>query len=78
MVDTDDVQGYRTKFENQMDRLAGADARDREAIEDWIVHLRANDGKVESLGTVVGHLNRIRLNAERAHSLSSSSRASVT
>ncbi|PSQ48327.1 integrase, partial [Halobacteriales archaeon SW_6_65_15] len=32
-----------------------------------VVHLRASDADVDSLGTVVGHLNRCRLSAERAH-----------
>lgn len=69
MVDADDVQGYRTKYENQMDLLESADIdqRDRSTINDWIVHLRTNDPDVDSLGTVVGHLNRIRLAAERAN-----------
>lgn len=69
MVDVTDVQGYQTKLENQLDLLdfADIDERDRDAIDSWIVHLRANDPDVESLGTVVGHLNRIRLAAERGH-----------
>lgn len=69
MVDVSDVQGYREKFENQRERLEDADIddRDREAIRRWVVHLRANDPSVGSLGTVVGHLNRIRLASERAH-----------
>jgi integrase len=69
MVDVTDVQGYRTKFDNQMELLEDADIddRDRDAIDRWVVHLRANDPEVDSLGTVVGHLNRIRLSAERGH-----------
>ena len=69
MVDTDDVQGYRRKYENQLNRLENADIdeNDREQIWKFVVHLRTNDSDVDSLGTVVGHLNRIRLTAERAH-----------
>jgi integrase len=69
MVDVDDIQGYSQKFENQREKLAESDKlteADREAIGDWMVHLRTNDSSVESIGTVVGHLNRIRLCAERA------------
>jgi integrase len=69
MVDVTDVQGYRTKFDNQRALLetADIDERDRDAIDRWVIHLRANDPDVSSLGTVVGHLNRIRLAAERGH-----------
>lgn len=67
MARVDDVQGYRRKYENQMDLLESADIddRDRDAIDTWVTHLRANDTEVGSLGTVVGHLNRIRLSSER-------------
>lgn len=69
MVDVTDVQGYQRKFDNQRELLGDAniDGRDRSAIDRWVVHLRANDPEVGSLGTVVGHLNRIRLAAERGH-----------
>lgn len=69
MVDTEDVQGYQTKYENQMTLLdeADIDEYDRDAIHNWVIHLRTNDSDVDSLGTVVGHLNRIRLTAERAN-----------
>jgi len=69
MVDVTDVQGYETKFENQKALLERSDDladADRDAIERWVVHLRTNDPEVDSLGTVVGHLNRIRLAAERS------------
>ena len=69
MVDVTDVQGYETKFKNQKELLANSDdvdEADREEIQRWIVHLRTNDPDVDSLGTVVGHLNRIRLAAERS------------
>jgi len=64
MVDTDDVQKYEQKFENQrrLLREADIDERDRGAIESFIRH---EDGRVE-LGTLVGNLNRVRLSAERA------------
>lgn len=68
MADATDVQGYRDKFDGQMDRLENAsiDDRDRDAIKRFIVHCRANDSAIDSLGTVVGHCNRLRLAAERA------------
>jgi integrase len=69
MADVDDVQGYGSKFENQREKLAESDAlddRDRREITRWLAHLRTNDTDIESLGTVVGHLNRIRLAAERS------------
>lgn len=69
MVDTSDVQGYHRKFDNQMDRLENADIDedDRDAIRRFIAHCRANDSTIGSLGTVVGHLNRLRLASERGH-----------
>ncbi|EMA42637.1 tyrosine-type recombinase/integrase [Halococcus saccharolyticus] len=68
MVDATDVQGYRDKYDGQMERLdeADIDDRDRDAIERFIVHCRTNDSDIDSLGTVVGHLNRLRLSAERS------------
>lgn len=68
MVDVEDVQGYRTKLANQQELLetAAIDEADREAIGRFVTHLRANDPDVESLGTVVGHLNHARLAAERS------------
>lgn len=69
MAKVTDVQGYRRKYDNQMDRLESADIdeRDRTEIRRFVAHLRTNDPAVESLGTVVGHLNALRLSAERAH-----------
>ena len=66
MVDADDVQGYGTKLQNQLDKLEDAeiDERDHEKISRWITHLRVHESINE--GTVVGHLNRLRLSAERA------------
>lgn len=68
MVDANDVQGYRDKFDGQIDRLESADIddRDREAINRFIVHCRTNDTDIGSLGTVIGHCNRLRLAAERS------------
>lgn len=66
MVDADDVQGYGTKLQNQLDKLEDAeiDERDRDEINRWITHLRVHESINE--GTVVGHFNRLRLSAERA------------
>lgn len=69
MVDVEDVQGYRKKYENQRDLLESSDAvddEDREEIQRWVAHMRTNDAGISSLGTIVGHLNRIRLAAERS------------
>ena len=68
MVDVTDVQGYRDKYKGQMNRLetAAIDDRDRDAIKRFVVHCRTNDSSIDSLGTVVGHLNRLRLAAERS------------
>lgn len=69
MANTDDVQGYRRKYENQMDLLEEADIddTDREQIRKFVVHCRTNDSDIDSLGTVVGHLNRLRLSSGRSH-----------
>lgn len=66
MVDADDVQRYATKFSNQLDKLADADVpeADRTAIREFVLHVRANEDL--STGTLVGHLNRLRLASERA------------
>jgi len=69
MADVNDVQGYATKFDNQKQLLEDSDGlteADRTAIKRWIAYLRTNDADIESLGTIVGHLNRIRLCAERS------------
>lgn len=69
MADVNDVQGYSTKFDNQRQKLrdsSSLDDRDRAAIDEWVVHLRTNDNQINSLGTVVSHLNHIRLAAERS------------
>ena len=67
MVDTDDVQDYAGKFRTQRRLLeeADIDERDRKEIRLFIADQRA-DPDIE-LGTIVGHLNRLRLTAERAH-----------
>ncbi|MFB6296467.1 MAG: tyrosine-type recombinase/integrase [Halobacteriales archaeon] len=66
MVDTEDVQQYSTKFQNQLEKLAASDIpeADRRAIKACIDELRA-DADIGT-GTLVGHLNRLRLSAERA------------
>jgi len=69
MADVTDVQGYSQKLDNQLELLEDSDdldERDRREITRWIGHLRTNDSDVDSIGTVVGHLNRIRLSAERS------------
>ncbi|WP_049970542.1 tyrosine-type recombinase/integrase [Haladaptatus cibarius] len=66
MVDFDEVQGYGRKFENQLAKLKEApipDA-DRTAILAFIQHEDAQ-GKVNT-GTMVNHINRLRLAAERS------------
>ena len=70
MVNTDDTQGYGSKYKNQKQKLR--DAResgaigeaDYEAIREFIAYERANN-KVNT-GTLVSKLNRLRLSAERA------------
>jgi integrase len=66
MVDTDDVQGYSRKFENQRELLedANINEEDRREIRRFIAHQRANTDN--NLGTISGHLNKLRLSAERA------------
>lgn len=65
MVDVDDVQGYATKFENQLEKLDAADIdeRDRKAIHKFVRSVDAR-GQVNR-GTMVSNLNRLRLSAER-------------
>jgi len=63
-MDTDDIQGYQRKFENQLDKLEGADiGADRAAIKEFV---HARDGQVNR-GTIVNNINRLRLAAERAN-----------
>ncbi|GKZ14885.1 site-specific integrase [Haladaptatus sp. T7] len=66
MVDFDEVQGYGRKFENQLAKLreASISDADRAAIIAFIQHEEAQ-GKVNT-GTMVNHINRLRLAAERA------------
>jgi integrase len=69
MADVDDVQGYQAKYDNQKELLETSDdldEDDRRALKQWVAHLRTNDSDVESLGTIVGHMNRMRLCAERS------------
>ncbi|WP_255170049.1 tyrosine-type recombinase/integrase [Natrononativus amylolyticus] len=66
MTNVDDIQGYGRKFDNQLSKLADADIdeNDRQAIERFIRHEDAQDDV--NTGTMVSHLNRLRLSAERA------------
>lgn len=66
MADTDDIQGYGQKFENQLELLKNADIpdADRSAILALIRHEDAND--TVNQGTMVNHMNRLRLSSERA------------
>jgi integrase len=66
MVSTDDVQGYATKFANQLSKVdeADIDERDREAIHEFV---RAVDARGDvNRGTMTSNLNRLRLSAERS------------
>lgn len=66
MADTDDVQAYASKFENQLEKLreADIDERDRDAIlklvRQWDSEHSINQG------TIVSYINRLRLSSERA------------
>ena len=64
MVNTDEVQKYQSKFENQrrLLREADIDERDRDRIQAFVRH---EDERVK-IGTLVSNLNRLRLSAERA------------
>ncbi len=66
MVDFDEVQGYGRKFDNQLTKLKEAQISDadRTAVLAFIQHEDAQ-GAVNT-GTMVNHLNRLRLAAERA------------
>jgi len=62
-MDTDDIQGYGRKFENQLEKLADADiGADRVAIKQYV---HAREGHINR-GTMVNYINRLRLSAERA------------
>lgn len=66
MADTDDVQDYASKFDNQLAKLRESDIddRDREAIlrlvRQWDSESSINQG------TIVSYMNRLRLSSERA------------
>lgn len=66
MVDITDVQGYTDKFENQLSLLENADIpeNDRTAILELVHHEDAQD--TIEVGTIVNHINRLRLSSERA------------
>lgn len=62
-MDTDDIQGYGRKFENQLEKLEAADiGPDKAAIKQYV---HAREGKINR-GTMVNYINRLRLSAERA------------
>lgn len=62
-MDTDDIQGYGRKFQNQLEKLSDADiGPDRAAIKE---HIHAREGQVNR-GTMVNDINQLRLSAERA------------
>lgn len=66
MVNLSDIQQYERKFENQLAKLDAADIddRDRDAIRQFI---RAEDAEsAVNTGTLVSHLNRLRLASERS------------
>jgi integrase len=66
MAHTDDVQEYGTKYENQLDKLRDADI----AVDDYAeiqAFIDYEDGNRNvNTGTLVSHLNRLRLSAERS------------
>lgn len=66
MADVNDVQRYNQKLTNQLNRLKSADIDegDRQVIRSFIRHEDIN-GDVNT-GTMVSHLNRLRLSAERS------------
>ena len=62
-MDTDDIQGYGRKFDNQLRKLDDADIGPDKAAIKRFVHAR--EGQVNQ-GTMVNDLNRLRLASERA------------
>lgn len=66
MADLNDVQNYEQKFQNQLEKLQESDISeaDHEAISKFIRH-EDGTGSVNQ-GTLISHLNRLRLSAERA------------
>jgi len=66
MTSTEDVQAYEAKFENQREKLAEADIpeADREAIQGFLRYEVSQ--KSINQGTIVSHINRLRLSSERA------------
>jgi len=70
MVSTDDTQGYGKKYKQQKKKLRTArengdiSKADFEGIRQFVAYERANNEVNE--GTLVGHMNRLRLSAERA------------
>lgn len=67
MGDINDPQRYGEKFDNQLDKLEGADIpeSDREEIYAYVRNLDASASI--NTGTIVSRLNRLRLSSERAN-----------
>ncbi|MFB6196405.1 MAG: tyrosine-type recombinase/integrase [Haloplanus sp.] len=65
MADTDDVQEYGRKLQNQLEKLTKADIADtdRKAIQQFVDYLDVRTDNNQ--GTIVSNLNRLRLAAER-------------
>lgn len=66
MADTDDVQDYASKFENQLAKVreSDIDERDREAIL-GLVRQWDSESSINQ-GTIISYMNRLRLSSERA------------
>ncbi|WP_251341966.1 tyrosine-type recombinase/integrase [Haloplanus halophilus] len=65
MADTNDVQEYGRKLQNQLEKLEDADIPDddRETIRQFVDYLDVRTSNNQ--GTIVSNLNRLRLAAER-------------
>lgn len=66
MADTDDVQDYASKFDNQLTKVreSGIDERDRDAILGLVRQWDSESSITQ--GTIISYMNRLRLSAERA------------
>ncbi|MFC6939745.1 tyrosine-type recombinase/integrase [Salinirubellus sp. GCM10025818] len=65
MANTNDVQEYNRKLQNQLELLAEADIEesDREEIREFVNYLEVRTDN--DRGTIISNLNRLRLSAER-------------
>ena len=70
MTDVDDVQNYENTYNRQLEKLEAAEIvdSDREAIRDYVRHADAR-GEIKT-GTIIRHLNCLRLSAERGTAIS--------